>query len=183
MKFEIPFNPALYREKTIDAFNHLWYTRVRNTHLLLAQAILITGIGVWFLASGLGVANAGYVFIAVGLHLAINCINYYINISKHRRKQHRLIEAAVQKWKNTTGVLEFTKEAFHYTTNGVAITLSWDNCTSFKVINKNSVLLYFDTSATPAFIISKKEVTQEGFNDIISFLEDRNWYPTAMPSV
>ncbi|QEE50435.1 hypothetical protein FUA48_12885 [Flavobacterium alkalisoli] len=183
MKFEIPFNPTLYKEKTINVFNHIWYTRIRNTHLLMVQAILITIIGIWFLASGLTVAMSGYLFIAVGIHLFINCSSHYINISRNRKKQYRYIESAIQKNKNTIAIVEFNKEAFHYESAGISVILNWDNCTGFKVIKKNYVLLYFNTSFTPAYLISKEEVTPQGFNDIISFLENKNWYPAAIPTL
>lgn len=171
MEFKLLFNENLSREQYQMQFKDVWEKYLKESKSILIWIFATSMLGFFML---LGENKLGIFFLLYSLFLIFNYYNRYKHYKKSKKDFFRIVEFEISKHlENNDGTLwVFNENYFRYKDFQVDQKISWELFEGFKVINENLFLNLINSKGS-GYIISKVELDEEKFNELIKFLEKK----------
>ena len=168
MIFKIPFDKKIYDEQMKLQFDSAWSKgfKKNKSSLYIGIPFLIVGALAVY-----GNGNVGYVFIILSLIYFYKYYEYYIHYHKNKKRffsESQSLGLEQDEIKDIS-IWEFNDEYFRYKCWKCDFKLDWSLFTDFEIINDNIFIKTKDVNHT--YIVSKSELGDNEFNNVIEFLE------------
>lgn len=169
MRYELPFNESLYRKQCKLRFELIWKKLAERNKKGFYYGIPIILFGAFFI---LKKNELGYVFLVFGAYLLITSYRFNQHYKKAKGDYENDIDEEVVSFIKTINIWEFNEEYLGYKDHKYETKIKWETFKDFKVIEDN-IFLFLDAKNYHSYIISKKEVGEEAFDQLINFLNKK----------
>ncbi|CAM3508556.1 hypothetical protein FLGE108171_00830 [Flavobacterium gelidilacus] len=169
MKYEIPFDAEIYKEQMTLNFNITWLKNVKKNqkNFYWGIAYIILGLFIIYLKN-----NLGYLFIAIAIHVLINCNTYYNHYKKNKKRYFDEVTTDIEKQANKVSKWELNEDHLFFKQYNYETTINWEVFKSYSVINKN-LFVNLSKDRGLSYVLGEKEVGTNEFKKIIDFIDTK----------
>jgi hypothetical protein len=168
MRFEIPFDEAIYREQTDSMFIRAWKKNNRKIKENFITAIILIALGAVILY---GDGNIGGVLILMGLFILFYSGRVYLASKDAKKKYAKTIENQIVEYKvNPITVWEFEDGYFRFVNYGGDYKTYWK---TFHHLERTGQNLLFGTSSANCYTLSESELSKDTIDSLELFLKEK----------
>lgn len=171
MKYEISFDEEIYKDQMTLNFNIAWLKNVKKNQKNFYWGItyLLIGSLILFLKN-----NLGFLFIAISIHILVNCNSYYNHYKNNKKRYFKFVNAEIEKQKkaNKNSIWELTEKTLKFKQYNYETTINWEVFKSYYVINKN-LFVNLNEELKLSYVLGEKEVGIDEFKKVIDFINTK----------
>jgi hypothetical protein len=169
MKFEIPFDEAIYLEQSDLQFSYTWKKFLKKKKEHLTVGIIVTLIGILIM---IGKSNIGIILAGAGIFSLILCYRLDHHYKINRKKYYDLVNANLKLNLNDSKdcLWELDENTIHFKNSMTDITLKWEVLSGYRKIGDT---IFLDSNIGLCFMMSKKELGDEKFAEMIKYLDGK----------
>ncbi|MBD3581997.1 hypothetical protein [Flavobacterium selenitireducens] len=160
MRFEIPFDPEHYRQKSAVLFDVLW-EKGRKARIKLGIASVVLGAFGSFAI--IGNSDLGYIFVCISAILGIVVWRNYYFQRRSRKEMDTIIDRTLSKQTAEKTIVEFTADFYSAENADEHYKLAWKSFRSYREI-RQTLYIFGDTSLS--FAISETELGTEDYQKV-----------------
>ena len=169
MKFKIPFDEQLFLKQTKLTLPYVYADQYKRIKLLTKIVYALFSIGIIIQIAGSDVAT---IFFFIGILLFFILYSKSENYRETKINHIRNLKNILLYSPSSSGVFEFKEDRLILSTDFLCSWFYWSDFKKFKII-KSNLLLFEKDYSNNILVISKCELNNGEFEEIIDFIQKK----------